>query len=98
MGKDTHAASTPAQRTALEVLAANGVETVVQPDDGFIPTPVISRAILVHNRGGKDGFADGVIIIIITPSHGPPNGGPMERDVMTLNSGRANGALSRRMR
>ena len=51
MGKDTHALSAPAQRTALEVLAANGVETVIQRDDGFTPTPVISRAILVHNRG-----------------------------------------------
>ena len=51
MGKDTHALSGPAQRTALEVLAANGVETVIQQDDGVTPTPVISRAILVHNRG-----------------------------------------------
>src|SRR6201991_4330801 len=50
MGKDTHALSGPAQRTALEVLAANGVATVIQRDDGFTPTPVISRAILVHNR------------------------------------------------
>ena len=54
MGKDTHAVSGPAQRTALEVLAANGVETVIQRDDGFTPTPSISRAILVHNRGKKD--------------------------------------------
>ena len=54
MGKDTHAASTPAQRTALEVLAANGVETILQANDGFTPTPVISRAILVHNRGRRD--------------------------------------------
>ena len=53
MGKDTHALSSPAQRTALEVLAANGVETMIQRDDGFTPTPVISRAILVHNRGRK---------------------------------------------
>src|SRR4029078_910911 len=50
MGKDTHAVSGPAQRTALEVLAANGVETVIQRDDGFTPTPVISRAMLVYNR------------------------------------------------
>src|SRR5262245_43810298 len=69
MGKDTHAASGPAQRTALEVLAANGVETFLQRDDGFTPTPVISRAILVHNRGRTSGLADG---IIITPSHNPP--------------------------
>ena len=53
MGKDTHALSGPAQRTALEVLAANGVETIIQPDDGVTPTPVISRAILVYNRGRK---------------------------------------------
>ena len=97
MGKDTHAASTPAQRTALEVLAANGVETIIQPNDGFTPTPVISRAILVHNRGRKDGFADG---LIITPSHNPPtdggmkynppNGGPAESDATTWIQDRAN--------
>src|SRR5262245_7164480 len=52
MGKDSHAVSGPAQRTALEVLAANGVETIIQRDDGLTPTPVISRAIIVHNRGG----------------------------------------------
>ena len=54
MGKDTHALSGPAQRTALEVLAANGVETIIQRDDGFTPTPVISHAILVYNRGRSD--------------------------------------------
>src|SRR5262249_60469646 len=69
MGKDTHALSGPAQRTALEVLAANGVQTVIQRDDDFTPTPVISHAILVHNRGRKQQFADG---IVITPSHNPP--------------------------
>jgi phosphoglucomutase len=53
MGKDTHAVSEPAQRTALEVLAANNVETIIQQDDGITPTPVISRAILVYNRGRK---------------------------------------------
>jgi phosphoglucomutase len=53
MGKDTHGLSGPAQRTALEVLAANGVETVIQKDDGVTPTPVISRAILVYNRGRR---------------------------------------------
>ena len=53
MGKDTHAVSEPAQRTALEVLAANNVETIIQEDDGITPTPVISRAILVYNRGRK---------------------------------------------
>ena len=87
LGKDTHAASAPAERTALEVLAANGVETRVQRDDGFTPTPVISRAILVANRGRNAGFADG---IVITPSHNPPadggfkyngpNGGPADTD------------------
>src|SRR4051794_7655520 len=51
LGKDTHALSAPAQRTALDVLAANGVETIIQRDDGVTPTPVISRAILVYNRG-----------------------------------------------
>jgi phosphoglucomutase len=71
MGKDTHALSAPAQRTALEVLAANGVETYIQRDDGVTPTPVISRAILVHNRG-EQGLADG---IVITPSHNPPADG-----------------------
>ncbi|MGA2214824.1 MAG: phosphoglucomutase, alpha-D-glucose phosphate-specific, partial [Bryobacteraceae bacterium] len=65
MGKDTHAVSAPAQRTALEVLAANNVETVIQSDDGITPTPVISRAVLVHNRGRKEHLADG---IVITPS------------------------------
>ncbi len=71
MGKDTHALSAPAQRTALEVLAANGVETIIQSGDGVTPTPVISRAILVYNRGRKDHLADG---IVITPSHNPPGG------------------------
>jgi phosphoglucomutase len=100
LGKDTHALSAAAQRTALEVLAANGVETVIQRDDGFTPTPVISRAILVHNRGRKDGFADGMVI---TPSHNPPadggmkynppNGGPAETDVTDWITQRANELL-----
>jgi phosphoglucomutase len=100
MGKDTHAASTPAERTALEVLAANGVETVIQSNDGFTPTPVISRAILVHNRRRKSGLADG---LIITPSHNPPadggikynppNGGPAESDATTWIQDRANALL-----
>ncbi|HUK84197.1 MAG TPA: phosphoglucomutase (alpha-D-glucose-1,6-bisphosphate-dependent) [Verrucomicrobiae bacterium] len=72
MGKDTHALSAPAQRTALEVLAANDVETVIQADDGVTPTPVISRAILVHNRDHTPTIADG---IVITPSHNPPEDG-----------------------
>ena len=100
MGKDTHALSAPAQRTALEVLAANNVETVIQRDDGVTPTPVISRAILVHNRGRKDRLADG---IVITPSHNPPedggfkynpaNGGPADTDVTRWVQDRANELL-----
>ncbi|WAC08918.1 MAG: phosphoglucomutase (alpha-D-glucose-1,6-bisphosphate-dependent) [Thermodesulfobacteriota bacterium] len=88
VAKDTHAVSTPAQRTALEVLAANGVETIIQSEDGFTPTPVISRAILVYNRERKKTVADG---IVITPSHNPPadggikynppNGGPADADI-----------------
>jgi len=88
MGKDTHALSAPAQRTAIEVLAANNVETIIQKDDGVTPTPVISRAILVFNRGRKNHLADG---IVITPSHNPPrdggfkynppNGGPADTDI-----------------
>src|SRR3979411_663388 len=72
MGKDTHALSAPAQRTALEVLAANEVETIIQEGEGVTPTPVISRAILVYNRGRKEHLADG---IVITPSHNPPEEG-----------------------
>jgi phosphoglucomutase len=100
MGKDTHALSAPAQRTALEVLAANEVETIIQKDDGPTPTPVISRAILVHNREREDGLADG---IVITPSHNPPedggfkynppNGGPAETEVTRWVQDRANDLL-----
>ena len=72
LGKDTHALSTPAQRTALEVLAANQVETLIQQNDGVTPTPVISRAILVYNRDRKANLADG---IVVTPSHNPPEDG-----------------------
>jgi phosphoglucomutase len=68
MGRDTHALSRPAQRTALEVLAGYQVHTVIQQNDGVTPTPVISRAILVHNRGRSERLADG---IIITPSRTP---------------------------
>src|SRR5260221_5302705 len=100
MGKDTHALSNPAQRTALEVLAANNVETVIQRDDGVTPTPVISHAILIRNRGRKEHFADG---IVITPSHNPPedggfkynppNGGPADSDVTGWVQDRANELL-----
>jgi len=72
MGKDTHALSAEAHRTALEVLAANNVHVMIQSGDGFVPTPVISRAILTYNHGRKDGLSDG---IIITPSHNPPADG-----------------------
>ncbi len=72
MGRDTHAVSAAAQRTALEVLAANGVEAVIQSDDGVTPTPVISHAILVHNRNRAARAADG---IVVTPSHNPPEDG-----------------------
>lgn len=100
MGKDTHALSGPAQRTALEVLAANGVHTVIQQDDEVTPTPVISRAILVYNRGRKAHPADG---IVVTPSHNPPeaggikynppNGGPADTDVTKWMQDRANALL-----
>jgi len=100
LGKDSHALSSPAERTALEVLAANGVLTVMQRDDGFTPTPTISRAILVANRGKKSAFADG---IVITPSHNPPadggfkynppNGGPADTDVTGWIQARANQLL-----
>ena len=100
MGKDTHALSAPAQRTALEVLAANNVETVIQQTDGVTPTPVISRAILVYNRNRKEHLADG---IVITPSHNPPedggfkynppNGGPADTDVTHWVETRANELL-----
>jgi len=72
MGKDTHALSAAAQRSALEVLAANGVETFIQENDGYAPTPAISHAILTYNRERKGGLSDG---IIITPSHNPPDDG-----------------------
>jgi phosphoglucomutase len=97
MGKDTHALSEPAQRTALEVLAANGVETIIQRDGGVTPTPVISWAILVYNRGRREHRADG---IVVTPSHNPPedggfkynppHGGPADTDVTGWVQGRAN--------
>jgi len=102
MGKDTHAVSDPAQRTALEVLAANNVDTIIQRDNGVTPTPVISRAILAYNRARKQRLADG---IVITPSHNPPedggfkynptNGGPADTDVTRWVEDRANKLLRR---
>ena len=100
IGKDTHALSGPAQRTALEVLAANSVEVMIQEGDGFTPTPVVSRAILTYNRGRTRGLADG---IVVTPSHNPPedggfkynptNGGPADTGVTRWVENRANELL-----
>lgn len=100
MGRDTHAVSPAAQRTALEVLVANGVDTLVARADEVTPTPVISREILVYNRDRKDRLADG---IVVTPSHNPPadggfkynppNGGPAESDITGWIQKRANELL-----
>jgi phosphoglucomutase len=101
MGKDTHALSNPAEKTALEVFAANGVTVMIDADGGFTPTPVISHAILAHNRGRTAGLADGVVI---TPSHNPPdnggikynppNGGPADADATGWIADRANALLA----
>jgi len=110
LGADTHAASAPALRTALEVLAANGVETRVQADGQYTPTPALSRAIIAFNaarapaagpRDGNAGAADG---IIITPSHNPPrdggfkynppHGGPADSDITSAVEARANQLLA----
>jgi phosphoglucomutase len=72
LGRDTHALSGPAFRTAIEVLVADGVDVLVDSGDGYTPTPAVSHAILVHNRGRRDGLADG---IVVTPSHNPPADG-----------------------
>jgi len=100
MGKDTHALSGPAQESALEVLAANGVEVFIQSEDGYTPTPVISHAILSYNHGKKEHLADG---IVITPSHNPPsdggikynppNGGPADTKITAGIQDRANQIL-----
>jgi phosphoglucomutase len=102
IGKDTHALSEPAFATALEVLAANGVETMIDRDEGYTPTPAISHAILTYNRGRTSGLADG---IVITPSHNPPedggfkynppHGGPADTDVTRWIENKANELLSR---
>ncbi|HTU98934.1 MAG TPA: phosphoglucomutase (alpha-D-glucose-1,6-bisphosphate-dependent) [Luteitalea sp.] len=101
IGKDTHALSGPAQRSAVEVLAANRVPTVLQVDDGFAPTPVISHAILTHNAGRPAAQADG---LVITPSHNPPpdggfkynppHGGPADTDVTRWIEDRANALMA----
>ncbi len=104
LGMDTHALSVPAFASALEVLAANGVDVMLAERDEYTPTPVISHAILTYNRGRKTGLADG---IVITPSHNPPhdggfkynppNGGPAESDVTGWIEARANEFLTARL-
>jgi phosphoglucomutase len=101
LGKDTHAVDQAATRTALEVLAGNGVETVIAVNDDYAPTPVISHAILTHNKGRSSGLADG---LIVTPSHNPPrdggikynptHGGPADVDVTKAIQDRANALLA----
>ena len=90
LGFDTHALSAPAYASALEVLAANGVEAAVAAGDEYTPTPAISHAILTHNRGRTAGLADG---IVITPSHNPPDGGGFKYN--PENGGPADTALTR---
>lgn len=104
MGMDTHALSGPAQKTALEILAAHGVTVMLAADDAYTPTPVISHAILTYNRGRDTALADG---IVITPSHNPPsdggfkynppNGGPADVDVTTWVQNRANQLLQAKL-
>lgn len=105
LGMDTHALSEPAFASALEVLAANGVEVMIDRERGYTPTPVISHAILTYNRGRKTGLADG---IVITPSHNPPadggfkynppNGGPADTQVTGWIQNRANELLADELR
>ncbi len=105
LGMDTHALSVPAVASALEVLAANGVDVMLAKDDEYTPTPAVSHAILTHNRGRKTGFADG---ILITPSHNPPHdggykynpphGGPAEPAVTDWIEANANEILENRLR
>jgi phosphoglucomutase len=100
LGMDTHALSEPSFATALEVLAANEVEVMIQENLGYTPTPAVSHAILVYNRGRSTGLADG---IVITPSHNPPDdggikynpphGGPADADVTKVIENRANELL-----
>jgi phosphoglucomutase len=102
LGKDSHALSAPAERTALEVLAANEVEVLLAAEDGLTPTPVVSHAILSYNRGRQIGLADG---ILITPSHNPPrdggfkynppSGGPAPPEITGWVQDRANALMAR---
>ena len=104
LGIDTHALSVPACASALEVLAANGVEVMLAEGDGYTPTPIISHAILSYNRGRKTGLSDG---IVITPSHSPPpdggfkynppNGGPADNVVTDWIGAKANALLEARL-
>ena len=101
LGRDTHALSEPAFASALEVLAANGVDVMIDADDGYTPTPAISHAILAHNRGRRSGLADG---IVITPSHNPPqfggfkynppHGGPADTHVTAWIERQANALIA----
>ncbi|MFZ1362724.1 MAG: phosphoglucomutase (alpha-D-glucose-1,6-bisphosphate-dependent) [Candidatus Nanopelagicales bacterium] len=101
MGMDTHALSEPAYATALEVLAANEVETWLEPEDKFVPTPALSHAIITYNNSGRPGKADG---IVITPSHNPPtdggfkynppDGGPAGTEITSVVQNRANEILA----
>jgi phosphoglucomutase len=105
LGKDSHALSEPAEHTALEVLAANGVDVFLAADNGLTPTPVVSHAILAYNKGRQTGLADG---ILITPSHNPPrdggfkynppNGGPASPDITGPIQKRANALLAEQNR
>ncbi|HTR62978.1 MAG TPA: phosphoglucomutase (alpha-D-glucose-1,6-bisphosphate-dependent) [Candidatus Binataceae bacterium] len=105
LGVDTHALSGPALTSAMEVLAANGVEVMVDTHDGYTPTPVISHAILCYNRNRKSGLADG---IVITPSHNPPrfggfkydppHGGPADTNVTAWIQERANALIAEGLR
>src|SRR6266545_3744081 len=88
-GRDTHALSEPAFETAVEVLAANGVEVLVDAAGGYTPTPAVSHAILVHNRGRGGGHADG---IVVTPSHNPPEDGGFKYN--SPNGGPADSAIT----
>jgi phosphoglucomutase len=105
VGIDTHALSQPALDSALEVFAANGVETMISRGGEYTPTPAVSQAILVHNRGRRDGLADGVVI---TPSHNPPedggfkynppNGGPADTEITSWIEKQANALLADNLR
>jgi phosphoglucomutase len=104
LGADTHALSTPASASALEVLAANGVQVMIAENDEYTPTPAVSHAIICYNRGRTKGLADG---ILITPSHNPPesggfkynppNGGPAESDVTKWIETKANELLAAKL-